>query len=390
MNNTIRKDIIRILCNPKSAFLFEIAQFHTYRETVDSQCEGNPTMRCDGKVVEYHPDCLKWPSEKRMAVLVHEWLHTAHFHHHRIKNIPDANALAANLAADAVINPLVRSFGFKLTDGFEWPGAENKTFEQVYAEIMKRAPQKPKDGTGMMQRPSDGDGEADGESDGQGQPKDGNKPGKVGATPDTETKAKAEAALARLLNGAKQQGVLPAGAEQWLKRWTEPKVDWREVLREYCRRVSRDSWSYQRTHRSYAAMGYTVPGRYSRRAGTVVIVRDTSGSLYAKQAEVASEARAVLLECQPERLVLIDCDAAVHRVIVLQPGEDLPANALGGGGTDFRPAFDAAAEYNPEVMVFITDLYGEFPDETPDYPVIWGMIEAGNQRPPFGHHVLVD
>ena len=53
-------------------------------------------------------------------------------------------------------------------------------------------------------------------------------------------------------------------------------------------------------------------------------------------------------------------------------------------GTDFRPCFRWLEEKGiyPQTMVFLTDLWGTFPDDAPSYPVIWASTAT---RPvPFG------
>jgi predicted metal-dependent peptidase len=383
--NPLLTDIISIL--DRCPFLYEIAMGHQYKEDPACLWDGRPTMACDGRTVFYHPEVLKWMATQRRGVIVHEWMHTAHLHHQRLIGIPEGDAKLWNIATDAVINPMVKAFGFVLEGGVEIAGAENKSAEQVYHELRKRNPQaKPSPGQGQP-----GPGRPGPMRPGvPGDPSD--QPGDQPADSPTEGEAKAKAVIARMVSGARAAGKLPAGLEQQVKDWLKTKVDWRAVLREYLRRVSRDSWSYARTNRSYATRGLVVPGRHSQSAGDVVIVRDTSGSLFELQKEVASETWSILQEMRPRRTIVIDCDAAVHRVIEIGPGEPLPANTLGGGGTDFRPAFNEVTErgYTPDVLVFITDLEGRFPEEPAPYPVVWALIQAGKAVPPWGQSVKVD
>ena len=62
----------------------------------------------------------------------------------------------------------------------------------------------------------------------------------------------------------------------------------------------------------------------------------------------------------------------------------------GGGGTDFRPVFEAIEKSGiiPDVLVYFTDGYGTFPDKEPSYPVIWASITPGYAYP-FGEVVDV-
>ena len=88
-------------------------------------------------------------------------------------------------------------------------------------------------------------------------------------------------------------------------------------------------------------------------------------------------------------MIYVDAEVAGHEVFGQQ---DLPItlNAKGGGGTDFRPAFKWVEESGIELscMIYFTDLYGKFPDNQPEYPVLWATIGT-NHRPPFGEHLEI-
>ena len=47
----------------------------------------------------------------------------------------------------------------------------------------------------------------------------------------------------------------------------------------------------------------------------------------------------------------------------------------GGGGTDFRPAIAEAAKWNPDLLIYLTDLEGDAGDE-PAFPVLWAVPEG--------------
>jgi len=54
-----------------------------------------------------------------------------------------------------------------------------------------------------------------------------------------------------------------------------------------------------------------------------------------------------------------------------------------GGGTDFRPLLKAMEEESPECVVYLTDMYGAFPEFPPDYPILWASIYKDSVAP-FG------
>jgi predicted metal-dependent peptidase len=112
---------------------------------------------------------------------------------------------------------------------------------------------------------------------------------------------------------------------------------------------------------------------------------DTSGSITQKLlAEFLAEVQALLDFGRPRKLHLLDCDASIHSAQEFVPGDRIDAQLKGGGGTDFRPVFDHVAEHNldPAALVYLTDLYGTFPEAPPPYPVLW--ISYGTDAAPFG------
>ena len=65
-------------------------------------------------------------------------------------------------------------------------------------------------------------------------------------------------------------------------------------------------------------------------------------------------------------------------------------NPVGGGGTDFRPVFEWVERQGvaPCCLVYLTDLLcNRFPDQTPDYPVLWVQTADYNVTAPFGEIV---
>jgi len=99
-----------------------------------------------------------------------------------------------------------------------------------------------------------------------------------------------------------------------------------------------------------------------------------------EEKECNGEVQGIMDEVRPERTIVIDCDAEVHQVFELSCGDEIAASdgakMRGGGGTDFRPAFDKvndmiAAGEEIACVIFFTDLYGTFPETEPAYPVLW-------------------
>lgn len=201
---------------------------------------------------------------------------------------------------------------------------------------------------------------------------------------------------------AKSQGKFPLGLQRYIDALLEPQIAWEEHFAAILQRcLGQDGVSYAKPHRRRSAMGFggfqTIwPGKVGTAAGGIIGVVDTSGSMGRKELTVGvSEFVAILRDRRPAWFRVIWCDAKVHRIDEgIREPEDLEAavaNGIpGGGGTDFRPVFDAideSGEY-PAALVFFTDGYGTFPNERPPYEVVWVMTT--DVAPPWGEVVRVE
>lgn len=248
--------------------------------------------------------------------------------------------------------------------------------------------------------PQDDQSQDPGPPDPNGSPGDGNpQPGNAPApTPSLEDDWKAAVAQAATVERQKRQGNLPAWMKQLVEDLVEPKVPWTEHVREFCHRLTRDDYSFRRPNRRHLQRGFILPSLQSETLGPIVGAFDTSGSIFGHPQLVQgilSEFQGVLDLCRPEKMLLIDCDTRIHQEVEYFPGDDLRSfDPQGGGGTDFRPIFDAIDKLPepPACLIFLTDLWGTFPETPPDYPVLWANFGYPHEKAPFGTtiHVPID
>jgi predicted metal-dependent peptidase len=68
----------------------------------------------------------------------------------------------------------------------------------------------------------------------------------------------------------------------------------------------------------------------------------------------------------------------------------LPRQFAGGGGTSFVPVFDWIVRHGqqPDTLLYFTDADGEFPQEAPNYPVLW--LVKGKAPVPFGRRIQLN
>jgi hypothetical protein len=209
--------------------------------------------------------------------------------------------------------------------------------------------------------------------------------------------------VAAAIEAAKLQGKLPANLERLFGEILEPKIPWEEYVEGwYARYVGGGGYDWRRPERQlitrniWSRMDAIVaPSRSGYGCGTVVVANDTSGSVTPKTMDAwLAESVGVLELLKPRRLILIWCDAAIGQVDEVEDASDINTirgkGIPGGGGTDFRPVFDYIAEQDlsPDALIFLTDGYGDFPNEAPSYPVLWGNITK-DMKYPFGEIVDV-
>ena len=145
-------------------------------------------------------------------------------------------------------------------------------------------------------------------------------------------------------------GKLPMELQRALEAVLEPKVDWREKIQSlFARKIGSGTFDWRRPDRRLITRDIYAPGRSGFGAGTVVVGIDTSGSIGKLELDMfMAEMAGILEDVRPKRLVIIWCDAIVHRVDECEDAQDLNAirrkGAPGGGGTSFIPVFSKIAE----------------------------------------------
>ncbi len=202
--------------------------------------------------------------------------------------------------------------------------------------------------------------------------------------------AVAEAIAAARLAGDKAS----ERARALLGEMLAPRVDWRAQLREFMERsvCGATDYSWCRPARGWIAQDIYLPGVVGERGAPIVVVVDTSGSIDDDVLRAFTvELRGIHLDFAPAALHVLYADAAVHVHNTFLPGDELELDStVGGGGTDFRPAFDWVAEHAPDVaaVVYLTDGEGRYPREAPPWPVLWAM--TADVAPPWGRVIRLE
>lgn len=337
------------------------------------QKEDIPTLAVDGKHLFYNPQFfLDLPRPLQKSAIAHEVMHCVMQHILRRKG---RDQKLWNRACDYAENRVLQDSGFKLGENWLYSKAfDGMNAEEIY-DILK-------------QEQNDGDGSGNG---GQGEALCDVMDAADGGSDADLTSTKQEWAInvAQVAMEAKRHGALPASMERFVEELTANKVPWREVLQRFVSERAKDDYSWARPNRMFVAAGAYLPAMYSENMGPIDVVIDTSGSITQELLnEFGSEIKAIVAAVRPARLRVIYADAAVNRVDTFEPGDEVEFHMVGGGGTDFRPAIALASEEPPVALVYLTDMYGPFPDQAPDFPVMW--CATSGVEGPFGETVKLE
>ena len=288
-----------------------------------------------------------------------------------------------NYAADAVINDYLISNGVGefIEHGVHLPGSKEKTAEKVYDEL----PESP-DGQG-------GGGVGEGwndldDGDGGSQMSDGERRM-------IEQQIKQE--LAQAVQVGKMKGNLPAGIEKLVDDIINPPTPWHILLERHMTKFIKSGITWMRPNRRLLAHGIYMPtvDRVPK-MGPIAIFRDTSGSCMddASQQHFLGHINSIIEKCRPEKVYVLDIDVAVHACHEYTL-DDLPVKPAprGGGGTSFKPPFVYCEQHGIdqeiECAVYLTDLYGDFPERAPEYDVVW-LCTSNVAEVPFGEVIKYD
>ena len=196
---------------------------------------------------------------------------------------------------------------------------------------------------------------------------------------------------------AKAQGKLPGAVEETVRGAHASTVDWRTLLRRYMTDAAKRDYSWSVPNRRFIDSGLYLPSIRSEGIDTIAVIVDTSGSLPAATLVAFwAELREIATELQPERVILLQVDAAVQDAAEYA-ASDLPdeITVKGRGGTDFRPGFAWLEEngIRPGVCLYLTDmLCSSYPETEPAFDVVWANYAdpPGDwNREPWGERIQI-
>lgn len=332
----------------------------------DSQC---PTAYTDTVVLGYNPDYIDKliPAEVK-GVICHLVLHIAMQHCFRRKWREQE---LWDRACDYAINPLLRGADYILPPSAlidqRFAGLEAEAIYELLQDEEKPEDQQSGIGNVRDYQPQSDDPDYSNSTAQQLQ----------------EQKILVNSAL----EVARAQGNLPESLKRKIREALEPSLPWQEILSRYLSENSREDYNWKQPNRRYLHAGLYLPENRNPSLGTIAVLIDTSGSIRQRDLDTfAAELRAILSAYPATEIEVIYVDSEVAHTESLD-AYSLVLHAKGGGGTDFRPGFAniETEALQPSCALYFTDgLCNSFPDEEPDYPVLWVISSKYPFSPSFG------
>jgi predicted metal-dependent peptidase len=172
---------------------------------------------------------------------------------------------------------------------------------------------------------------------------------------------------AALREGTLLVGKLKGNVDRRFSDMLQPKIDWREVLRDFVNTIAsgKDQSSWRQFNRRYVSQDLYLPSTVSVSMGEIVIGIDTSGSISQDQLSVViGELVSICKSVNPLRIRVLFWDTHVAKEQVFEGDMSRVAHSLlpaGGGGTRASCVSDyiLTRGYSPEAIIMFTDGYLE-------------------------------
>ena len=329
-----------------------------------------PTAAVDGRNLYFNTQFFNAMSNKEIEfVIAHEILHCVFDH---LERREDRDPQIYNIAADYIVNnTLVRDrIGEmpKLVDCFQDFKYENWTSEAVYDDIFgKYGEEQLKQLGELLDEHLDwGDNEGEGDSGSEGEDSNGNKVSKKRPKYSKEDLRKIRDEIKENMISAAQTagaGNVPAGVERMIKELTEPKMNWREILRQQIQSTIRHDFTFSRPSRKGWHTGAILPGQNFAQQIDICVSLDMSGSIGDEQAKVfLSEVKGIMDEFKDYNVKIWCFDTKVYNEqdYSADSGDDLSDyEIMGGGGTDFMCNWEYMKDNDiiPKKFIMFTDGY---------------------------------
>ncbi len=358
-----------------------------------------PTAAVDGRNLFFNTQFFNAMSNQEIEfVIAHEILHCVFDH---LTRREDRDPKIFNIAADYIVNNiLVRDrIGDKpkLVDcyqDFKYDGwSSEEVYDDIYEQAKKNGEEFLKELGELLDEHLDWQGDSEEEGNGSGnnnsvsksQPKYSKE----------ELREIRDEIKENMMTAAQSSGAgnTPKEIERMISQLTEPKMNWREILRQQIQSTIKNDFTFMRPSRKGWHMNAILPGQNFDETIDICVAVDMSGSIGNQQAEdFLGEVQGIMDEYQDYNIKLWCFDTAVYNEAEFSAdgGERLEEyEIIGGGGTEFDCNWEYMKEHNiqPKKFIMFTDGYpwGSWGDE--DYCETVFVIHSNFDRKlqaPFG------
>ena len=401
MDPKLDREVREILTTARVGLLLKASFFGNLatRLTLTNADEWCPTAATDGRKFYYNSRFIKMLKPKEVEFLFgHEVLHCVYDHFGRRG---DRDPQLWNIADDYCVNGDLKKHGvgefITSVPCLYDKKYEGLSAEEVYDILYENAEKI--DISSLIDQMIDE--HLDGEGDGEGSGKD-EKEGKGRPTLSAEERQQIkdeikEAMISAAAADADGAGNLPAGVKRILQELTEPKMDWRELLRMQLESTIKSDYTWMRTSRKGWDMDAVMPGMKLDPMIDIALFIDSSGSMEDSMLkDILSETAGIMESFPAYRIHVATFDTQVYNPVQYDSEnlEDITEYELkGGGGTDFTCVFDylKREEIEPKRLVVFTDgyPYGSWGDE--NYAdTVWILHGTTSIVPPWGQHAYYE
>jgi predicted metal-dependent peptidase len=333
------------------------------------------TLATDGRNFYYSNDFVHQLTVRECEFgFAHEVLHNV-FDHMGRRDARDPQL--SNIAADYAANQILKDERIgdvpSMIQIFQDNKYRGKSYEEIYDDIYSKATKININDLGELldeHLDGDGDGGGDGDDDGN-QDKDGK--GKRPKLTEEEKKQLRDEIKEAMVASSQAAGAgkVPAGVMRYIQTFTEPKMDWRQLLRMNIQSILKSNFSFSRPNRKSQHCGAILPGMMNEETIDVSISIDMSGSISNDQAKTfLSEVKGIMDEYKDFKLDIwcFDTDIYNYKQFTGDTADEIESyEPMGGGGTDFEANWTFMKEQGiePKRFIMFTDGYpcGSWGDE---------------------------
>jgi len=370
----------------------------TRMQLIDAS-EWCPTAATNGRNFYYNVDFVKKLSVKKLEFLFgHEICHCVFDHFGRVGS---RDRQLSNIAQDYAVNQILvdERIGEKITEvkicydskyrGLAWEEIYDILWEKAEKISMPDLLKQLGDQLDEHINEEESAGSGNGDKEGKGKPS---------MTKEEAQAIKDEIKQAMIQSAAAAgAGKVPAGIQRMIKDMTEPKIDWRELVRQEIQSIVRNDYSFQRVNRKSMHSGAILPGMKEATTIDVAISIDMSGSIGDEDAAAfLSEIKGIMDQYEDFKINLWCFDTEIYnwKQITHDDAHELEDyEPQGGGGTDFEVNWTFMEENSiaPKKFIMFTDGYpcGGWGNE--DYCDTIFIVKGNTSaEAPFGQTVIYE